>query len=150
MRKDEKGEDGPKGSVERKSATAVREREETERKPPACKGEKKPRKKTIYEETGKGARKRNAGTAKRGDGKNVRCKAKINHQHEEETDGERNQSKERERRKETIRRVSILNICQQRQMNQSNVPFYPNNQPPKALWRVRRDKDRKERPFRMK
>jgi hypothetical protein len=31
MRKDEKGEDGPKGSVERMSATAVREREETEK-----------------------------------------------------------------------------------------------------------------------
>ena len=121
-----RSKDEQKGSAEKR-----RRRKQPE------KGETSQERKQPNSKTGKG--KVGAGNSVEGASISMKSIAKG------ETDGRRKHSRER-RRKKRKRRVSIVNLRRQRQGNHSNVP---SNQPTKDLyWRVRRDKDRKERPRR--
>jgi hypothetical protein len=135
----------PTKAMHRKSNSSKEERngsaeKRRRRKPPEQQGGEISReRKQFNKKTGKGARQR----------KRRRMKERKTSVHlKARRSGKGNKAEKG--RKETMRRVSIVNLCHQWQRNQSNVPFYPNNQPQRDLRRVRRDKDRKERPFGMR
>ena len=118
-----------KGNIERttrKRSTAVGKRGDVE-----CHWKKgrrtKPRKKAIQKEMGKGARKGKGDAGKRGEGASM---VQRNHRRQGETDGKRNTARKEGERRDCVE-LAFWIFRQQWQRNQSNVPLYPNNQPPK-------------------